>query len=258
MHLPVLPPRIIPCLLLQDEAFVKTKKFKNPVYIGDPINTINLFNKFEVDEIIVLDIGCARKKKPPNFSLIEELASECWVPLTYGGGIKSVEDAKKILNSGIEKILIESLIFTNPQEAKKCVKEFGSSSIVGCINVKKNLFGQYKIRTQANYKRVALSFDAILDLLVEINVGEIVVNSINADGTKKGYDLILIEQVARRVGCPIVAMGGASCLDDFKYAIIAGASAASAGSYFVFQSNSLASVLVNYPSRKKIEDLFNE
>ena len=137
LNLPPLLPRIIPCLLLHDEIFVKTNKFNNPIYIGDPLNTINLFNKFEVDEIVILDIGCPRKKASPNFSLIEELANECWVPLAYGGGIRSASDAKKILNLGIEKIIVDRLLFSNPDEVRKCVSEFGSSSVVACINVKK-------------------------------------------------------------------------------------------------------------------------
>ncbi len=256
--LPPLPPRIIPCLLLQNEAFVKTIKFKTPVYIGDPVNTINLFNKFEVDEIMVLDIGCSRNGTKPNFSLIEDLASECWVPLAYGGGIQSVEDAKKILNSGIEKILVESLLFSNPQEVQRCVDEFGSSSVVGCINVKTNLLGQYELRTQSNHKKASLSFDATIDLLKEIKIGEIVINHISRDGTHKGYDLNLIKKITQKVDCPVVALGGASGLKDFKKAIDAGASAVSAGSYFVFQRKSSTSILINYPPRKEIESLFHD
>ncbi|EKE00962.1 MAG: Imidazoleglycerol-phosphate synthase HisF [uncultured bacterium] len=256
--LPPLPPRVIPCLLLYEEAFVKTKKFKNPTYIGDPVNTINLFNKFEVDEIMVLDISCIRKQTRPNFQLIEEIASECWVPLTYGGGIQSVEEANKILNSGVEKILVESIIFSNPQEVRKCVSEFGSSSVVGCLNIAENIFGRYELRTQGNHKKAPLSLDATIALLDEIKVGEIVINHISRDGTHKGYDINLIHNITTKLNCPVVALGGASCIKDFKKAINAGASAVSAGSYFVFQNTSSQSVLINYPSRKEIEILFNE
>jgi cyclase len=244
--------------LLQNEAFVKTRKFKNPVYIGDPVNTINLFNKFEVDEIVVLDISCSRNGIGPNFQLIEELASECWVPLTYGGGIRSVDDAKKILNSGIEKIIINSLLFSNPQEVKKCVDNFGSSSVVGCLNIRTNFFGKYEMRTKNNTIRAPVSFDSAIDLCIETKIGEIIINNISRDGTRKGYDLDLIQEIARRVDCPVVALGGASCLEDFKRVIEAGACAASAGSYFVFQSSDTESILISYPNRKSIESLFYE
>lgn len=257
LKLATLPPRIIPSLLLHDDAFVKTKKFKKPVYIGDPVNTINLFNKFEVDEILVLDISCVRKGTRPNFQLIEELANECWVPLTYGGGIQSVTDARKILNSGVEKILFESLAFSNPGEVKKCVEEFGASSVVGCLNIKTNFLGKYELRTQSDNKKAPLSIEAGIELLKDINVGEIVINHISRDGTRAGYDLKLINMITDKLQCPVIALGGASGMEDFKKATAAGASAAGAGAYFVFQNENSQSVLINYPNRKEIENLFN-
>lgn len=256
LKLPALPPRIIPSLLLYDELLVKTKKFKNPIYIGDPVNTINLFNKFEVDEIMVLDISCSHRGTRPNFALIAELASECWVPLTYGGGIQSVDDAKKILNSGVEKILVESLIFSNPQEMKKCIAEFGASSVVGCMNIRTNLFGRYELYTQSQNKIAPLSLSATINLLSELQVGEILINHISRDGTCKGYDLELVNNISSQLECPVVALGGASSLADFKNAINAGASAVAAGTYFVFQNNNPSSVLISYPERKEIESLF--
>jgi cyclase len=237
-------------------VFVKTHKFKKPVYIGDPVNTINLFNKFEVDEIVLLDIGCQRSKKEPNFSLIEDLASECWVPLSYGGGVQSVAHAKKILNSGIEKIVFDSLLHNNPEEVKKCVNEFGASSVVGCIDVKATLFGQYEIRSQAGKAKVKKSITELVLMLRELGVGELIINNISRDGTAEGYDLSLIEMFSSQLDIPVVALGGASALDDFKSAVDHGASAAAAGSYFVFQEGMSSGVLVNYPARKDLEDLF--
>lgn len=256
--IPSLPPRIIPALLVFDDAFVKTKKFKDMKYIGDPVNTINLFNKFEVDEIVVLDISCGRKMTQPNFDFIEELASECWVPLAYGGGIRTVIDAKKILNSGVEKIIIESLLFANPEEVRKCVKEFGSSSVVACFDIKTNLFGGYELRTQCNTQKAPLTLDKAIALVKELEIGELIINHITRDGKGTGYDLKLIHHISKKLECPVIALGGASCMNDFKSAIDAGANAASAGSYFVFQNVSSQSVLINYPSRSNIEGLFNE
>lgn len=252
-----LPPRIIPTLLLSDDMFVKTTKFRKPIYIGDPVNTINLFNKFEVDEIVVLDISCSRRKKKPNFELIADLASECWVPLSYGGGIRSVDDAKRILNSGVEKVIFESLLHLNVNELKKCVDQFGSSSVVVCLDVKKRFFGKYSLRTLSNSKNSGFSLDEALEMILDIGVGEVIVNNIPRDGTRLGYDCELLQYVSKRISCPVVALGGASCLMDFKKAIDHGASAAAAGSFFVFQNNNTDSILIHFPERHEIENLFN-
>jgi cyclase len=237
--------------------FVKTTKFSKPVYIGDPVNTINLFNKFEVDEIVVLDISCSRKRKKPNFELIEELASECWVPLSYGGGIRSVDDAKRILNSGVEKVIFESLLHLNANEIKKCVDQFGSSSVVVCLDVKKTFFGKYLLRTLNNSKSSQFSLDKALEMIIDIGVGEVIVNNISRDGTRLGYNCELLQYVSKHINCPVIALGGASCLEDFKTAIDNGANAAAAGSFFVFQNNNTDSVLIHFPERHEIETLFN-
>lgn len=253
--MPLLP-RVIPCLLLQDDVFVKTKKFRNPIYIGDPVNTLNLFNKFEVDEIIVLDIGCVRKNTCPDFSFISELASECWVPLSYGGGLRTIEDAKKILNSGIEKVVFESLLFSDPNIVENCVQEFGASSIVACISIKESMFGGYQVYTNGGTKKINLSLDKVVEHLQGIGVGELIINNISREGASLGYDLNLIKRISSKLSIPVVALGGASCMSDFKAAIESGASAVSAGSYFVFQRNNPSSVLINFPSRREFERLF--
>lgn len=251
-------PRVMPCLLLDEGVFVKTEKFKKPVYIGDPINTINLFNKFEVDEIIVLDIGCPRKNRSPNFSLIQDLATECWVPLSYGGGIQSVSDVRKILNSGIEKVIIDRLCFVNPDEVRKCVREFGASSVVASLNIKRALFGNYQIRTNYGRKKLKFSIKGVLAYIQALGVGEIIINDISRDGTRAGFDLNLINMITNHSTVPVVAVGGAGKIEDFKMAIDAGASAVGAGSYFVFQNHLTSSVLVNFPDRIKLERLFHE
>ena len=257
LNLPPLPPRIIPTLLLSNDMLVKTTKFNKPIYIGDPVNTINLFNKFEVDEIVVLDTTCSRNGKKPNFELIEELATECWVPLSYGGGIRSVDDARRILNSGAEKVIFESLFHLNLDELKKCVEQFGASSVVVCLDVKKTFFGQYPLRTLNNSKNIRYSLDKALEIINDIGVGEVIANNISRDGTRLGYDCELLQYVSKRTNCPVIALGGASCLEDFRKAIDSGASAAAAGSFFVFQNNNTDSILIHFPERHQIENLFN-
>lgn len=258
LNLPKLPPRIIPAFLLQDDAFVKTRKFARPLYVGDPLNTINLFNKFEVDEIIIFDISCSRNGKKPNFELIEELASECWVPLSYGGGIRTVNDIKRILNSGVEKVVIESLFYLSLNELEQSVKQFGSSSIAVCLNIKKTVFGRYVLYTLGKTKRAPISLEQTLDILNKIQIGEIVVNNISRDGTWWGYDCELLQYIASKSNCPVVALGGASCLNDLKNVILSGASAAAAGSLFVFQNKNRDGVLIYFPERNEIVRLFSE
>lgn len=249
-------PRVIPCLLLHDDVFVKTRKFSTPVYVGDPVNTINLFNKFEVDEIVLLDIGCPRTKARPNFALIEDLASECWVPLSYGGGVSSLEDARKILNSGIEKIIFDRLLYDAPQEIEKCVAEFGASSVVACIEVKQNIFGKYEIRTQAAQRKAGISIADACAMLKKTGVGEVIINNISRDGMSTGYDLTMIQEFSSQLDVPVIALGGAASIADFKGAVNCGASAVAAGSFFVFQNGMSSGVLVSYPTRKVLEELF--
>jgi imidazole glycerol-phosphate synthase subunit HisF len=256
LDFPALPPRVIPSLLLQGDIFVKTKNFKKPVYIGDPINTINVFNSFEVDEIIILDIGCTLHNKAPNFSLIFALATESWVPLAYGGGIRSVADAKRILNSGIEKVIFNNLLFTDSDTVKDCVHAFGSSSVVACITVKQSVFGYYHVIAYAGRRKMRFALDNVLDDIQKLGVGELVINDLSREGTRRGYDTQLISRITRRLDIPVIAMGGAGSLEDFKMAVDSGADAAAAGSYFVFYKEG-SGVLIHYPDRKVLERVFH-
>lgn len=250
-----LPPRVIPVLLLQNDTLVKTFKFKKHTYVGDPINTVNLFNKFEVDEIMVLDITTNKTK--PNFKLIEQIASECWVPITYGGGIKTIQDARRIFNCGVEKALIQDLLFDNVDVAGSLVSAFGSASIVGCINVKKNIFAQYCIHGNDLRVKRNVSLDNAIDLLKELDIGELVVNNISRDGTFKGYDLELLSYVSNKMSCPVIALGGAKDIKDLHMCIKRGAHAVAAGAMFVFSNEDKESVLVNFPERRLIEEVFS-
>ena len=247
----MLKPRIIPILLLQDNGLVKTTKFKNPKYIGDPINAIRIFNEKEVDELIFLDIAVTKNNKTIDFDLISKIASECFMPLSYGGGVKDIDTIRRILKLGVEKICINSYVFENPNFVREAVKLFGSSTIVVSIDVKKNIFGKYEIWSHSGTKKVKTTFDEAIKLIEEIGVGEILINSIDKDGCMLGYDCSLINRVSKSVSIPVVASGGAGSTNDFKHAISNGASAVAAGSMFVFHGKHKA-VLITYPNRKEI------
>jgi cyclase len=250
----MLIPRIIPCLLLYNDFFVKTKKFKKIDYIGDPINTVNLFNKFEVDELIILDIGCARYGVGPNIQLIEKLSAECWIPITYGGGIRKMEQANEIFNSGVEKIVLDSVLHDDPEFVKSLVRRFGSSSIVATVNVKSTWLDKNKVYTHAGKKKCKTELEQLLFNIEQMGAGEILLNAIDRDGVMSGYNLELVRHCTKLLNIPLIVCGGASSITDFKQAIHSGASAAAAGSMFVYQKSN-AGVLINYPERKELESI---
>lgn len=248
--------RVIPCLLIHNGGLVKTVKFTNPNYIGDPVNAVKLFNEKQANELLVLDIDATVNKQEPNYRLIEEIASEAFMPVCYGGGIKNVEQMKQIFKIGIEKISVSSLLFEDPDEVRVAVDSFGSSSIAVTLDVKKNLFGQYNVFIHNAQKSTGHRLDTAIDLAEKANIGEIVVNSIDNDGMMKGYDINLIKSVSKKVPVPVVALGGAGSLQDIKEGVfIGGASAVAAGSLFVYHGPRKA-VLINYPTEDKIEELF--
>jgi len=247
----MLKPRVIPILLLQNDGLVKTTKFKDPKYVGDPINAIKIFNNKEVDELVFLDIEASGGKKNIDYQLISNIASECFMPLCYGGGIKDIESIRKILQLGVEKIAINSYAFENPDLIKEAALLFGTSTIVISIDVKKSLFGKYEIWTNGGTKKIKTGLNEAVLNFEKLGAGEILINSIDKDGTMLGYDCKLIEQVSKLVTIPVVAAGGAGKISDFTNAINNGASAVAAGSMFVFHGKHKA-VLITYPSRKEI------
>lgn len=247
----MLKPRVIPVLLLQNDGLVKTTKFKDPKYVGDPINAIKIFNDKEVDELVFLDIEASKGKRSIDYELISNIASECFMPLCYGGGIKDIESIRKILQLGVEKIAINSYAFENPDLIKEAALLFGTSTIVISIDVKKNIFGKYEIWTNGGTKKIKTGLNEAILNMEQLGAGEILINSIDKDGTMLGYDCKLIEQVSKLVSIPVVAAGGAGKILDFKNAINSGASAVAAGSMFVFHGKHKA-VLITYPSRKEI------
>lgn len=247
--------RFIPCLLLKDSGLVKTIKFNKARYIGDPINAIKIFNDKEVDELMVLDITATSSNKGPNYNLIERFASECFMPLAYGGGIHSLDQAKKLFALGVEKICIQSAALSDTSLITKLSNNFGSQSIIVSIDVKKNLLNKHKLFSCNSKKTLSLNWEQHLQNVVSLGAGEILLNSVDKDGTMTGMDLELIEKASNLVSVPIIACGGVGSLSDIKDGVKAGASAIAAGSFFVFHGP-LRAVLISYPNYREIDLLF--
>jgi cyclase len=243
--------RVIPCLLIDKGRLVKTVQFSNPKYLGDPINAVKIFNDKEVDELILLDIAATAEKRKPDFNFIAQIAGECFMPMGYGGGIKSIEDIKTIFNLGVEKIILNNYAIENPEFVKKASDIFGSQSIIISIDVK-NINGKYEVFAQNGKKPTQINPVDFALKMEKMGAGEILLNSIDRDGTMQGYDTELIERVAKLLTIPLVAGGGAGKIEDFVKATRAGASAVSAGSMFVFYGANRA-VLINFPSREELE-----
>jgi imidazole glycerol-phosphate synthase subunit HisF len=247
--------RVIPCLLLEHGGLVKTRQFRERTYVGDPINAVRIFNDKEVDELIVLDIAASRESAEPDYELIQTFATECFIPLCYGGGIKSIAHARRLFSLGVEKLCIQSAALERPAFISELAKQFGSQSIVVSIDVKRNWLGQLKLYESRTRKLQRKSWFDFLDEAVHLGAGEIVLNSVDRDGMMTGYDVELINRAAARISVPLIALGGAGELEHFKQAIAAGATAVAAGSMFVFQGPHRA-VLINYPDYGELERLF--
>lgn len=239
--------RVIPCLLLKNLGLVKTVRFKHPTYVGDPINAVRIFNDKEVDELVFLDITATLERRPPPFEPIGKIASECFMPFCYGGGIRSLEHVTQLFTLGVEKVALNSSAAENPQFVNEVASVAGSQSVVVSIDVKRNLFGRYRVYTHSGTTRTEHDPVDYARRMQDSGAGEILLNSINRDGTMTGYDVELIRRVSGAVTIPIVAAGGARGVPDFAEAIRAGASAAAAGSVFVFTGKHRA-VLISYPS----------
>ena len=252
----MLRPRIIPCLLVHKKGLVKTVGFKDPKYVGDPINAVRIFNEKEVDELMVLDIDATSHNREPDFTMIKNLAAECRMPLCYGGGVKSVKHAKEIINLGAEKVAISSAVLENPGLAPEISAAVGKQSVIVVLDVKKKgLLGSYEVYTHNATTATGRSPKEFAAEVERQGVGEIVINSIDNDGKMKGYDLKLIQSIRDTVNVPVTALGGAGSLHDIgelikKFGIIG----AAAGSLFVFKGVYKA-VLINYPKRSEIKSL---
>jgi cyclase len=247
--------RVIPVLLLRGRGLVKTIRFKNPTYIGDPINSVRIFNEKEVDELVFLDIDASREKRGPDFDLLEDIASEAFMPMAYGGGITAIDQIRRVFALGFEKVIIDSAAYSSDTLIRRSSDTFGAQSIVGCVDVKRTLLGRYELYSHSGKTKQPMSLLDHVRALEKQGVGEIIVNAIDRDGTQVGYDLKLIRQVASAVQIPVVACGGAGSLDDMATAVnVAGASAVAAGSLFVYVGPHRA-VLINYPPRDELSRL---
>jgi cyclase len=255
----MLNPRIIPCLLIHNKGLVKTVKFKEPKYVGDPINAVKIFNEKEVDELIVVDIDATREGREPNYGLIENLASECRMPLCYGGGIKTVEQAQRIFGLGVEKISVSSIAVKKPDIITELTSRVGNQSVVVVLDVKKKLLSNsYELFTHNGSKGTGIDPVKFAVQMERAGVGELVINSIERDGMMNGYDHTIIDRIREVTDIPMTVMGGAGSLEDIgdiisKHGIIG----AAAGSFFVFKGKFRA-VLINYPTPIEKETLLKD
>jgi imidazole glycerol-phosphate synthase subunit HisF len=254
----MLRPRIIPCLLVQDKGLVKTVKFKDAKYVGDPINAVRIFNEKQSDELMVLDIDATVNRTEPDFLMIEKLASECRMPLCYGGGIKTVAQAQKIFSLGVEKVALSSAAIEDPSLVSKIAERVGTQSVVVILDVKKKLFGGYEVVTHNGKKSTGKSPSELAAMFQKLGAGEIVINSVDLDGVMKGYDLELAEKVRKEITVPLTILGGAGDLQDIgkligKFGIVG----AAAGSMFVFRGVYKA-VLISYPEPILKDDMVKE
>ncbi|MBI5526066.1 MAG: imidazole glycerol phosphate synthase subunit HisF [Deltaproteobacteria bacterium] len=248
--------RVIPCLLLKGSGLVKTVGFDDPTYVGDPRNAVKIFNDKEVDELLLLDIGATSEGRSPRLELIEEIVSEAFMPVAYGGGIRSVDDAREVLALGVEKVVIGTAAVENEGVVRGTAAMFGSQSVLVCIDVKKKRFGGCEVFVRAGRKATGLEPVEFAKRMADLGAGEIIVNSVDRDGTMQGYDIALTKSVARAVEVPVVACGGAGSLDDIARVVKEGAaSAAAAGSMFVFHGRHRA-VLISYPEQGDLRSAF--
>jgi cyclase len=250
--------RIIPCLQLINESLVKTIKFRDHKYIGDPINTVRIFNELEVDELCFLDIRATKENRDPNFKILTEISNECFMPLSYGGGVKNAKTAKKILSIGFEKIIINTAAIDTPNLITEIANFSGNQSVVGSIDVKKNLFGKYQIYSNDGLVKRPLEVIKWVKELENLGVGELIITSIDRDGTWKGFDIDLLKQITSAVNIPVIANGGAGSVDHIGEVVEkSNVSAVALGSLVVYQAKDMG-VLVNFPDRDKLRNILKQ
>jgi cyclase len=249
----MLATRLMPCLLMSNGALLKTVRFKNPTYVGDPVNAVRIFNEKEVDELILLDIHATTQARGIDFATLEKMVSECFMPICYGGGVRSLEDMRRLFRLGIEKIALGAAAFEVPGLVAQAAAEFGSQAVLVVLEVKKNLFGKYTVRTRNAEKDCKLTPAEAARRFQQEGAGELLVNAVDREGTWSGFDLKLVQEVSEAVDIPVIATGGAGSLDDVRSAVFeGGASAVAIGSMAVFQAKDLG-VLIKFPTRRQQE-----
>ena len=248
--------RVIPALLLRNESLVKTVQFGKFTYVGDPANTVRIFNELEVDELLFLDITASRENRSPNLKVLADIADECSMPLGYGGGIRSLDQAKSVIETGFEKVAINTQAAESPALISEIAAHYGSQAVIVSIDVKKSLFGGQLVRTfggRLNTRRDPVTWAKEVE---KMGAGEILLTSIDREGTWEGFDLELVKRVTDAVSIPVIAHGGAGRLEHIEQVIKqASASAVALGSMVVFQKKGMG-VLVSYPDIKCLENLF--
>lgn len=245
--------RVIPILLIHKQGLIKSVRFKKYRYVGDPINAVKIFNEKEVDELSIIDIDASKEKRKPNINQIREIASEAFMPLSYGGGITTIDEVKEILFNGIEKVVINKSAIINNEIISRIADRFGSQSIVVSIDVKKNIWGKYKVYSDNGTNNTNLDPLEFAQKCEQSGAGEILLTSIEKDGTYNGYDIEIVKKISENISIPVIAGGGAGSVEDFKKAVMHGhASAVAAGSMFVFQRPHNA-VLISYPAINELK-----
>lgn len=246
--------RIMPCLLFDGRALVKTVRFRKPGYIGDPINAIKIYNEKEVDELVMLDIVASRERREPRFDLIRECASECFMPFSYGGGVASLEDFSRLYRLGVEKVIVNTSCLTKPELVRDAVREYGSTSVIGAVDYKRGLFGVNKVYSASGARTTRQLLDHCRFLAEDLGVGEILLTSVDRDGTWSGYDIPTVKAVSDAVSVPLIACGGAGSVAHLREVLAeTQANAAALGSMAVYQKKGMG-VLINFPQRHLVMD----
>lgn len=244
--------RIMPCLLFDGRALVKTIRFKNPSYVGDPINAIKIYNEKEVDELVLLDINASREGRPPHFDFVRECASECFMPFSYGGGVRTLDDFGRLYRLGVEKVIVNTLCLTNASVVKEAVRQYGSSSVIGAVDYRKAFFGGNRVYSAGGGFTSRNVLDHCQFLCNDVGVGELLLYSVDRDGTWSGYDLETIRIVGQKVGVPVIACGGAGSVAHLREVLEqTPANAAAVGSMAVYQKKGMG-VLINFPQRRLV------
>lgn len=248
----MLQKRVIPALLLRDDSLVKTVKFDKAEYIGDPVNTVRIFNELEVDELIFLDITATNQNRKPNMHILREIADECFMPLGYGGGLNNFHVVQSVFEIGFEKVILNSVMHSQPEFVSQIADHYGNQAVVASIDVKKNIWGQYEVWSHSgkrNTKKNPINWAKELE---QLGVGEILLTSIDRDGTWSGYDVQLTRKIAETVNIPVIANGGAGNLDHIKEVVNEGkASSVALGSMLLYQQKNMG-VLVNFPNKSEL------
>ena len=240
--------RLIPVILIHNEGVYKTQKFTNANYIGDPVNTIRIFNDLEVDEIFILDIDASLSSKDPNFELIANMASEAFMPLTYGGGVNSIETCKKLFKIGIDKISFNTALFEKPNFIREASEMFGAQAIVASLDYKPNFMGKNKIYSKVvKNKTIKMELSTAVQMAIELGAGEVLLQNVALDGQMSGLDLQTISEIAAQVEVPVVACGGLGALEHANKAFETDISGVAGGSFFVYKGKQRG-ILISYPN----------